>query len=52
MTLRRFPLLLVALVCLLIGWAYWTAIADPVVREAEVALPGWPGGRAAGPGRC
>ena len=26
------------------GWAYWTAIADPVVREAELGLPGWPAG--------
>ena len=25
---------------------YWTAIADPVVREAEVALAGWPAGAA------
>ena len=37
---------LVAFGLLLTGWAYWTAIADPVVREAEVALPGWPAGAA------
>ncbi len=35
-------LALVALV--LIGWAYWTAVSVPVVREAEVRLPGWPEG--------
>jgi hypothetical protein len=28
-----------------LGWAYRTATADPVVREAEVALAGWPAGR-------
>lgn len=36
--------ILVALGLAITGWAYWTAIADPVVREAEVALPGWPEG--------
>jgi predicted MPP superfamily phosphohydrolase len=46
MTVRRALLLVVALALLLIGWAYWGAIADPVVREAEVALPGWPAGAA------
>jgi len=44
MTIGRFLLVLVALGLGLIGWAYWTAIADPVVREAEVALAGWPEG--------
>src|SRR3954465_741297 len=44
MTMRRFLQLSVALVLALLGWCYWTAIADPVVREAEVALPGWPAG--------
>lgn len=29
----------------LIGWSYWTAIQDPVVRETEVALSGWPAGQ-------
>lgn len=28
------------------GWAYWTAVSDPVVREAAAALPGWPEGAA------
>jgi len=28
-----------------LGWAYRTATADPVVREAEVALGGWPVGQ-------
>src|SRR3569623_482602 len=44
MTMRRFLLLSVAFVLALLGWCYWTAIADPVVREADVALPGWPAG--------
>ncbi|MEP6785502.1 MAG: metallophosphoesterase [Sphingomonadales bacterium] len=26
----------------LLGWAYATALADPVVRQAQVALPGYP----------
>ena len=42
--MRRFLLLLVALGLALLGWCYWSAIADPVVREAEVALPDWPAG--------
>jgi uncharacterized protein len=46
MTLGRFFTLLVAFGLLLTGWAYWTAIADPVVREAELGLPGWPIGAA------
>lgn len=42
MTLRHSLGLLVASGLLLAGWAYWTAIADPVVREAELAPPRWP----------
>jgi uncharacterized protein len=44
MTLRRSFALLVACGLLVAGWAYWTAIADPVVREAELAPPRWPMG--------
>ena len=44
MTFRRFLLFLLLAVIALVGWAYWTAIADPVVRETEVALAGWPRG--------
>jgi predicted MPP superfamily phosphohydrolase len=44
MAVRRFLLLLVAFALALLGWCYWTAIADPVVREADVALPDWPAG--------
>jgi predicted MPP superfamily phosphohydrolase len=44
MRVRRFLLLMVALGLTLLGWSYWTAIADPVVREADVALPDWPAG--------
>src|SRR3954468_15180167 len=46
MRVRRFLLIMVALGLALLGWAYWTAIADPVVREAHVALPDWPVGAA------
>jgi predicted MPP superfamily phosphohydrolase len=46
MTWRRFALLVVALGLLFLGWCYWSAVADPVVREAEVRLPGWPAGAA------
>lgn len=42
----RFLSLLVAFGLLSTGWAYWTAVADPVVREAELGLPGWPAGAA------
>lgn len=44
MTVRRALLVMVALGVALLGWCYWTAIADPVVREAQVALPDWPAG--------
>ena len=42
--LIRILLLLVALAALLVGWCYWTAVADPVVREARVGLADWPAG--------
>jgi len=40
----RLILLVVASGLGLAAFAYWTAVADPVVREARVALPGWPEG--------
>jgi uncharacterized protein len=46
MTWRRFALLEVALGLLFLGWCYWSAVADPAVREAEVRLPGWLAGAA------
>ncbi len=46
MTFKRFLLILAALLILLIGWCYWSAIAEPKVREARVALPGYPAGQA------
>jgi predicted MPP superfamily phosphohydrolase len=46
MTFKRFLLILAALAILLIGWCYWSAISDPVVREARVELPGFPAGQA------
>jgi len=42
--LIRILLLLVALGLVLTGWAYWTAVADPVVREARIGLADWPAG--------
>lgn len=42
--LIRILLLLVALAIALAGWCYWTAVADPVVREASVGLADWPAG--------
>jgi len=44
MTFRRFVLFLLLVALSVTGWAYWTAIADPVVRETEVALADWPRG--------
>jgi hypothetical protein len=46
MTVRRFLVIMVALGLALLGWGYWTAIADPIVREADVALADWPAGAA------
>ena len=44
MTILRLFLFLAALGLLVTGWAYRTAIADPVVRETEVELAGLPPG--------
>jgi uncharacterized protein len=44
MTFRRFLLFLLLAGLAMAGWCYWTAIDDPVVREAEVALRDWPRG--------
>ena len=44
MTFRRFFLFLLLIGIAIVGWAYWTAIADPVVRETRWR---WPIGRAA-----
>jgi predicted MPP superfamily phosphohydrolase len=46
MTFKRFLLIPVALLILLLGWCYWSAIADPTFREARVTLPGYPAGQA------
>ena len=40
----RLLALLVALGLGLLGWMYWSAIADPIVRQADIELPGWPEG--------
>ena len=44
MTFRRFLLFLILAATALVGWMYWTATRDPVVRETEVQLPRWPAG--------
>ena len=44
MTFRRFLLFLLLAGIAFTAWMYWTALADPVVRETRVALPGWPPG--------
>ena len=44
MTLRRFLLFLLAAGLALAAFMYWTATRDPVVRETEVGLAGWPRG--------
>lgn len=44
MTIRRIFLSLLTAGFALLGWMYWTAVDDPVVREAEVGLADWPAG--------
>ncbi|HEX8640730.1 MAG TPA: metallophosphoesterase [Allosphingosinicella sp.] len=44
MTWRRLFLSLFVAALAVAGWAYWTAISDPVVRRAQVALRDWPAG--------
>jgi hypothetical protein len=45
MKFKRFLLILAALLILLLGWCYWSAVAEPAVRRASVALPGFPAGQ-------
>jgi predicted MPP superfamily phosphohydrolase len=39
-------LLLIGLIAglVLIGWAYWTAGRDPVIRDTRIEIAGWPAG--------
>jgi uncharacterized protein len=46
MTFRRFLLFLLAAGIALVAFMYWTAARDPIVRETEVGLRGWPRGAA------
>jgi predicted MPP superfamily phosphohydrolase len=46
MTFKRFLLILAALLLLLLGWCYWTAISTPTVREARVVGAGYPADQA------
>jgi uncharacterized protein len=45
MTIRRLLLFLLVLGLALLGWTWWTTVRDPVVRETEVGLAGWPKGQ-------
>lgn len=40
----RFCLILAGLVAALIGFCYWTAVQDPVVRHVRVPIKSWPEG--------
>ena len=42
--LKRLFLALALAGVLLLLFAYWTAVSDPVVRDARVAVAGWPSG--------
>ncbi|HYJ82180.1 MAG TPA: metallophosphoesterase [Allosphingosinicella sp.] len=42
--LQRLFLGLVFAGILLVGFAYWTAVSDPVARNARIAVAGWPAG--------
>ena len=44
MTIRRLFLFLLTAGLALLGWMYWTAVDDPVVRVAGVGLADWPAG--------
>jgi predicted MPP superfamily phosphohydrolase len=44
LTIRRTFLFLLTAGLVLLGWMYWTAVTDPVVRTAEVGLADWPAG--------
>lgn len=47
--MRRFGLLLLAAVVsgiVVLAWAYATATADPIVRRAQIIMPGYPAGAA------
>jgi hypothetical protein len=45
MTIRRALLILLAVGVAIAAWGYRSATADPLVREAEVRLAGWPRGQ-------
>jgi len=46
MKIRRALILLVVIASAVIGWGYWQATRDPVIRETYVSLPDWPAGQA------
>lgn len=42
--LQRLFLTLALAGAALLAWSYWTAVSEPVVRSARIAVAGWPGG--------
>lgn len=42
--MKRFLLVGIALTFLLVGFGYWGAVRDPIVRRATIALPDWQSG--------
>jgi hypothetical protein len=42
--LQRLFLFLAVAGAALLAWSYWTAVSDPKVRNARVAVAGWPSG--------
>ena len=42
--LQRLFLALALAGILLVGFSYWTAVSDPVVRDVRIAVAGWPTG--------
>ncbi len=44
---KRVFLLLVVLGLSLTGYAYWSAVRDPIQRDTQIAVEGWPEGAAA-----
>ena len=42
--LQRLFLILAVAAAALLAWSYWTAVSEPVVRNARIAVAGWPAG--------
>jgi predicted MPP superfamily phosphohydrolase len=42
--LQRLFLVLAVAGAALLAWCYWTAVSEPIVRNARIAVAGWPAG--------